>query len=392
MLPLDGMLVVSIDQAVAAPLASRHLADLGARVVKIERPDGGDFARRYDAAVQGMASHFIWLNRGKESVALDLKAEAGREVLGKLLERADVFLHNLGPGAVERLGFGADVLRKRHPRLIVCTMSGYGSTGPYRDKRAYDLLVQSEAALVAITGTPDHPAKAGIPVADIASGMYAFSNILAALLHRERFGEGTAFEVTMFDALVEWMGHPIYVTDYTGEDPPRVGLSHPVIAPYDAYPTKDGHEIVIGIQNDREWVRLATDVLGQPGLATDADFATNVARVRNRERVDDAVGGAMAQLTIDEAVAALDAAHIASARLNTVSDLLSHPQLEARDRWREVVTPVGTVRALRSAIEPVGESPILEVPSLGQHTDAVLREMGYSDQSLQALRDAHVIA
>ena len=392
MLPLDGMLVVSIDQAVAAPLASRHLADLGARVVKIERPDGGDFARRYDAAVQGMASHFIWLNRGKESVAVDLKAEAGREVLAKLLAHADVFLHNLGPGAVERLGFGADELRARHPRLVVCTMSGYGSTGPYRDKRAYDLLVQSEAALVAITGTPGHPAKAGIPVADIASGMYAFSNILAALIHRERFGEGAAFEVTMFDALVEWMGHPIYVTDYTGEDPPRVALSHPVIAPYDAYPTADGHEIVIGIQNDREWVRLATHILGKPELATDPEFATNVARVRNRQEVDDAVGAAMANLTIDEAVAALDAAQIASARLNTVSDLLQHPQLKARDRWREVKSPVGTVRALRSAIEPVGEAPIGEVPALGQHTDDVLRELGYSDQSLQHLRDMHVIA
>jgi itaconate CoA-transferase len=392
MLPLDGMLVVSIDQAVAAPLASRHLADLGARVIKIERPDGGDFARRYDAAVEGMASHFIWLNRGKESVAVDVKAEAGREILAQLLARADVFLHNLGPGAVERLGFGADTLRAKHPRLVICTMSGYGSTGPYRDKRAYDLLVQSEAALVSVTGTADHPAKAGIPVADIASGMYAFSNILAALIHRERYGEGTAFEVTMFDALVEWMGHPVYVTDYTGVDPPRVGLSHPVIAPYDAYPTKDGHEIVIGIQNDREWVRLANDVLRQPELATDADFATNVARVRNRERVDAAVGAAMAGLTIDQAVAALDAAHIASARLNTVSDLLKHPQLQARDRWREVVTPVGTVHALRSAIEPVGESPILEVPALGQHSDVVLRELGYSDQSILELRDLHVLA
>jgi crotonobetainyl-CoA:carnitine CoA-transferase CaiB-like acyl-CoA transferase len=392
MLPLDGMLVVSIDQAVAAPLASRHLADLGARVVKIERPDGGDFARRYDTAVNGMASHFVWLNRGKESLALDLKSDAGRAVLGRLLARADVFMHNLGPGAVERLGFGAEVLRREHPRLIVCTMSGYGSTGPYRDKRAYDLLVQSEAALVAVTGTPEHPAKAGIPVADIASGMYALSNILAAIIHRERFGGGTAFEVTMFDALVEWMGHPVYATASTGQDPPRVGLSHPVIAPYDAYPTADGHEIVIGIQNDREWVRLANDVLGQPALATDPDFATNVARVRNRERVDGAVAGAMAALTIDAAVAALDAARIASARLNTVSDLLVHPQLVARDRWREVPSPVGTIRALRSAIEPVGESPMLPVPDLGEHTDAVLRDLGYDAETIAELRATNVVA
>jgi len=380
------MLVVSIDQAVAAPLAARHLADLGARVIKIERPDGGDFARHYDSAVNGIASHFVWLNRGKESVALDLKTPAGRDVLQRLLARADVFLHNLGPGAVERLGFGADTLTAQHPRLVVCTMSGYGSTGPYRDKRAYDLLVQSEAGLVSVTGTPEHPVKAGIPVADIASGMYAATNILGALLHRERFGAGCAFEVTMFDALVEWMGHPVYATDHTGINPPRVGLSHPVISPYDAYPTADGHEIVLGIQNDREWVRLATDVLRQPGLATDPDYATNVARVRNREQVDAVVGAAIGQLDIDAAVAALDAAHIANARLNTVVDLLDHPQLAARDRWRTVATPAGPVRALRSAVEPVGESPMGAVPALGEHTDAVLRWLGMTDGEIAALR------
>jgi len=392
MRPLEGMLVVSIDQAVAAPIAARHLADLGARVVKIERPDGGDFARRYDAAVDGLASHFVWLNRGKESVAVDLKAAEGREVLAKLLDRADVFLHNLGPGAVERLGFGPDVLRARHPDLVVCTMSGYGSTGPYRDKRAYDLLVQSEAGLVSVTGTPDHPAKAGIPVADIAAGMYALTNILGALMRRERFGGGAAFEVTMFDALVEWMGHPIHVADSTGEQPPRVGLSHPVIAPYDAYPTADGHEIVLGIQNDREWVRLARDVLADPSLADDPDYATNVARVRNRDKVDAMVGAAMAALTVDEAVAALDAAQIANARLNDLADVLVHPQLEARDRWRTVMTPVGPIRALRSAVEPTGEVPLADVPSLGQHTDAVLAELGYLPDAVARLRDAHVVA
>ena len=385
--PLDGMVVVALEQAVAAPLASRHLADLGARVVKLERTDGGDFARHYDHAVHGLASHFVWLNRGKESVALDLKSEAGRDVLARLLERADVFLHNLGPGAVDRLGFASADLRARHPRLVVCAMSGYGSTGPYRDKRAYDLLVQSEAALVAVTGTPEHPAKAGIPVADIASGMYAFANVLAALLHRERTGEGTAFEVTMFDALVEWMGHPIYATEHTGEAPPRVGLSHPVIAPYDAYWTSDGHEVVIGIQNDREWVRLATDVLGKPELATDPDFSTNVARVRNRERVDEVVGAAVSKLSIDDAVRALDDAHIASARLNEVGDLIAHQQLVARDRWRAVATPVGRVRALRSPMEPVGESPMGPVPSLGQHTDAVLAELGYTIDEIAAMHD-----
>src|SRR3954467_11856105 len=271
MLPLDGMLVVAVEQAVAAPLATRHLADLGARVVKIERPDGGDFARHYDHAVNGLASHFVWLNRGKESIALDLKDPVSADVLERLLARADVFLHNLGPGAVDRLGFSSERLREVYPRLVICAMSGYGSTGPYRDKRAYDLLVQSEAGLVSVTGTAEHPAKAGIPVADIASGMYAFSNVLAALLHRERHGTGSAFEVTMFDALVEWMGHPVLATDHTGEPPPRVGLSHPVIAPYDAYPTADGHEVVVGVQNDREWVRLAREVLGRPDLAEDPD-------------------------------------------------------------------------------------------------------------------------
>jgi itaconate CoA-transferase len=392
MMPLDGMLVVSIDQAVAAPLAARHLADLGARVIKIERPDGGDFARGYDAAVRGEASHFVWLNRGKESIALDLKAAPGREVLDRLLTRADVFLHNLGPGAVERLGFGADQMVARHPDLVVCTMSGYGSTGPYRDKRAYDLLVQSEAGLVSLTGTPDHPVKAGIPVADIAAGMYALTNILGALMRRVRFGGGAVIEVTMFDALVEWMGHPVLVTDHTGAQPPRVGLSHPVIAPYDAYPTCDGHEVVLGIQNDREWVRLATEVIGDAALAEDPDYATNVARVRNREKVDAVVGAAMSRLTIEEAVSALDRARIASARLNTMADVLAHPQLVARDRWREVETPAGTIRALRSAVEPVGEVPLAPVPSLGQHTAAILDELGFNAEEIRELRDAGVVA
>lgn len=392
-MPLEGMTVVSIDQAVAAPLAARHLADLGARVIKVERPDGGDFARGYDAAVRGEASHFVWLNRGKESIAVDLKSVEGQDVLSRLLAKADVFLHNLGPGAVERLGFGAEELLSRHPSLVVCTMSGYGSTGPYRDKRAYDLLVQSEAGLVSLTGTPDHPAKAGIPVADIAAGMYALTNILGALMHRERFGgAGAVIEVTMFDALVEWMGHPILVTDHTGAQPPRVGLSHPVIAPYDAYPTSDGHEVVLGIQNDREWVRLATEVLGDPSLAVDPDYATNVARVRNREKVDGVVGAAMSRLTIDEAVDALDRARIASARLNTIADVLDHPQLVARDRWRQVRTPVGTIRGLRSAVEPVGEVPLAEVPSLGQHTEAILAEIGLNAEEVRQLRNRGVVA
>ena len=386
------MVVVALEQAVAAPLASRHLADLGARVIKIERVDGGDFARHYDHAVHGLASHFVWLNRGKESVALDLKSATGRDVLRRLIGTADVFLHNLGPGAVDRLGFPATELLEQHPRLVVCAMSGYGSTGPYRDKRAYDLLVQSEAALVAITGVPEHPAKAGIPVADIASGMYAFANVLGALLHRERTGVGSAFEVTMFDALVEWMGHPIYATEHTGEAPPRVGLSHPVIAPYDAYRTSDGHEVVIGIQNDREWVRLAEGVLQRPELATDPDFATNRARVANRARTDAVVAKALKTLTAQEAVRRLDAAQIASARLNTVEEFLDHPQLAARHRWREVDTPAGPIQGLLPVPVMSGvEMRMDPVPALGEHTDAVLRELGYDDERIRALHEEQAV-
>jgi itaconate CoA-transferase len=308
-----------------------------------------------------------------------------------LVAKADVFLHNLAPGAVQRLGFGSDILLQRHPQLVVCTMSGYGSTGNYRDKRAYDLLVQSEAGLVSITGAPDQPAKAGIPVADIAAGMYALTNILGALMQRERFGGGAAFEVTMFEALVEWMGHPIHVADHTGQQPPRVGLSHPVIAPYDAFPTADGHEVVLGVQNDREWARLARDVLHDPALADDPDYATNVARVRNRDKVDALVAAAVASLSIDEAVAALDAAQIANAHLNDLADVIAHPQLAARDRWREVMTPVGMVRALRGPVEPTGEVPMHAVPDLGEHTDAILRELGYDDAQVAQLRDQSIV-
>jgi len=391
-LPLEGITVVSLEQAVAAPLATRHLADLGARVVKVERPDGGDFARSYDSAVRGMASHFVWLNRSKESITLDLKHPAGCEVLADLLAGADVFVQNLGPGACARLGFSAATLTARHPKLITCDMSGYGPAGPYRDKRAYDLLVQAETALVSLTGTPEHPAKTGIPTADIAAGMYAFSGILAALLLRERTGRGTAVEVSMFDALAEWMGHPMYITAHTGQAPPRAGLSHPVIAPYDAYPAGDGGQVVIGIQNDREWARLAAQVLGRPDLATDPDFATNQARVRNRGRVDAAVAEGLAGLTRAEAIKRLEDAGIATASLNTVHDLLDHPQLAERDRWREITTPVGRLAALLPPATFAGTEPRMgPVPDLGQHTEPILRSLGYDDQRITALRDEGVI-
>lgn len=392
MQPLDHITVVSLEQAVAAPLATRHLADLGARVIKVERPDGGDFARAYDSGIRGMASHFVWLNRGKESLTLDLKHPEGRAVLARLVADADVFLQNLAPGATERLGFGAATLTARHPRLVVCDMSGYGPTGPYRDKRAYDLLVQSESALVSVTGTPEHPSKTGVPAADIGAGMYAFSTVLAALLLRERTGTGAALEISMFDALTEWMGHPLYLTQHTGEAPPRVGLSHPIIAPYDAFPTGDGQQVVVGVQNDREWSRLATQVLERPELATDPDFATNQARVRNRARVDAAVTEGLARLTREEAVARLEEAGIANARLRTVPELVDHPQLIARERWREIDSPVGKLPTVLPPMNFAGISPRLgPVPALGEHTEPILRALGYDDARISGLRDERVI-
>ncbi|HJQ47239.1 MAG TPA: CaiB/BaiF CoA-transferase family protein [Amycolatopsis sp.] len=390
-LPLEGFTVVSLEQAVAAPLATRHLADQGARVIKVERVDGGDFARAYDTAVRGMASHFVWLNRGKESVALDLKSEEGAGLLRDLIARADVFLQNLAPGAAARLGLDADTLRAARPELVVVDMSGYGASGPYRDRRAYDLLVQSETGLVSITGTPEAQAKTGIPTADIAAGMYAYSGVLSALLRRARTGEGAHLEVSMFDAMAEWMGHPLYLAAHTGEQPPRAGLSHPIISPYDAYPTADG-EVLIGIQNDRGWVRLVTEVLGRPELADDPDFATNVARVRNRDRVDEAVAAGTKEMDSAGLVRRLDAAGIASAQVNTLRELIEHPQLSERDRWREVDTPVGTVSAILPPVTFADvEARMGAIPALGEHTDAVLAELGVEAGTLKSLRARGIV-
>ena len=391
MLPLEGFTVVSLEQAVAAPLATRHLADQGARVIKIERVDGGDFARAYDTTVRGMGSHFVWLNRGKESVALDVKSDEGADLLRGLIGRADVFLQNLAPGSAARLGLDAGTLRAARAELIVVDMSGYGSSGPYRDRRAYDLLVQSEAGLVSITGSPEAQAKTGIPAADIAAGMYACSGVLSALLRRARTGEGAHLEVSMFDAVAEWMGHPMYLAAHTGEQPPRSGLSHPIIAPYDAYPTSDG-EVLIGIQNDRGWVRLVTEVLGRPELAGDPDFATNVARVRNRDRVDAAVAASTKEMTSADLVRRLDAAGIASARVNTLAELIAHAQLSERDRWREVDTPVGPISGLLPPVTFADvEARMGAVPALGEHTDAVLRELGVTGETLESLRARGIV-
>ncbi|MET8379447.1 CaiB/BaiF CoA transferase family protein [Streptomyces microflavus] len=393
-LPLDGITVVAVEQAVAAPFATRQLADLGARVIKVERPDGGDFARGYDTAARGLASHFVWCNRGKESLAVDLKDPRGLAVVRELVAGADVFVQNLAQGAAARLGLDAATLCAAHPRLVAVDISGYGESGPYAHKRAYDMLVQCEAGLVSVTGTAEQPVKAGIPAADIAAAMYAFSGVLAALLRRGTTGRGGPVEVSMLDALAEWMGHPLHQGMHGAPLPPRTGLAHSVIAPYDAYGTADGEQVLLSVQNDREWRRLAEQVLVQPELADDPDFATNTARTANRKRTDKVVGRALARLTGREALDALDAAGIACARLNTVADVAAHPQLAARDRWREVESPVGPLRVLLPPITlPGGAEPSMgAVPALGEHTDELLRALGMTDEQTSVLRRDGVIA
>jgi formyl-CoA transferase len=389
-LPLDGITVVSLEQAVAAPLATRHLADLGARVVKVERVGDGDFARDYDSAVLGLAAHFVWLNRGKESFAVDLKAPAGVDAVKSLIAGADVFLQNLAPGAVDRLGLGADELRADHPELIVVNMSGYGTDGPMRDRKAYDLLVQSESGLCSITGTPETAVKTGIPTSDIAAGMYALTSIQAALLRRYRTGMGATIDVSMFDATAEWLGYPMYLQMYQDRQVPRMGLAHTSIAPYDKYPTADG-EILIGVQNDRGWRTLA-EVLGMPELADDPRYATNVERVARREEVDKLVGDATSAYVSADLDDKLAAAGIPAARLRDLSGLIEHPQLSERDRWREVQTQAGPVRAIRPPMNFRDvELPMGPVPGLGQHTDAVLAGLGLTDEQVAGLREAGIV-
>ncbi|GAB2912351.1 CaiB/BaiF CoA transferase family protein [Streptomyces heilongjiangensis] len=393
-LPLDGLTVVAVEQAVAAPFATRQLADLGARVIKVERVDGGDFARGYDTAAGGLASHFVWCNRGKESLALDLKDPRGLDVVRRLVADADVFVQNLAHGAAARLGLDAATLCAAHPRLVAVDISGYGASGPYADKRAYDMLVQCEAGLVSVTGTPEQPVKAGVPAADIAAGMYAFSGVLAALVRRGTTGRGGPVEVSMLEALAEWMGHPLHHTLHGGTPPVRTGLAHAVIAPYDAYPTADGGRVLLSVQNDREWRRLAEQVLGRPELAGDPAFATNPARVAHRDRTDEVVAKALGVLDADEAMARLEAAGIACARLRDVRELAEHPQLAARDRWREVGSPVGPLRALLPPITLPGgdEARMGAVPALGEHTESLLRAVGMTGDEIAALRRDGVVA
>jgi len=373
-LPLAGIIVIALEQAVAGPFATRQLADLGARVIKIERPGTGDFARGYDHSVLGQASYFVWLNRGKESVELDLKSPAGQSALAQLLARADVLVQNLAPGAAARLGLGPAGLLARHPRLICCSISGYGSDGPYAYKKAYDLLVQCEAGLLSVTGTPDSPCKAGISVADIAAGMYGYSGVLTALYERERTGRGSSFEVSLLDALGEWMSQPCYYGAYGGREVGRSGARHASIAPYGPYAALGG-QVFLGLQNDREWSVLCERVLKRPDLVADGRFATNPDRVANDGELTPIIEEALRGRTPEEVVGLLDAAGIASARLRTPTEFAAHPQLIERDRWRVVDTPAGVVRALLPPVTVTGrEAAMRAVPSLGQHTESVLAE------------------
>lgn len=373
-LPLEGVTVVALEQAVAAPFATRQLADLGARVVKVERA-AGDFARGYDETVKGMSSYFAWLNRGKESVVLDIKDAQDRALLDRLLARADVFVQNLAPGAVTRLGLDGGTLRTRHPRLITCSISGYGTEGPYRTKKAYDLLVQCEAGLVSVTGTQEFPAKAGISVADVAAGMYAYTGVLTALYERERTGAGTSFDVAMLDALGEWTSQPYLYAYYGGAPPPRTGARHASISPYGPFQAGDGGQVFIGVQNEREWAVLCSEVIGRPDLVQDFRFVRNSARVENDAALRVLIEDSLRALTAEQVAVRLDEVGIANAALRTMHEFADHPQLAARERWREVGSPVGPVRSLLPPVSVAGrEAAMGSIPELGQHTAAIRAE------------------
>jgi len=384
--PLDGITVVALEQVIAGPFATRQLAELGARVIKVERPGSGDAARAYDRTVQGLSSHFVWTNRSKESLALDVKHPAAGEILSRLLERADVFLQNLAPGAVERLGLGSAALRSRYPRLIWCGISGYGPTGPYARKKAYDLLVQCEAGLLSVTGTPEEPAKAGIPVADIAAGMYAYSSILAALLRRARSGEGATLDITMFEALGEWMGFPAYFTAYGGSAPPRSGAHHATIVPYGPFQAGDGGTVFLSVQNEREFARFCELVLKNGDLFKDPRFASSPARQENRQALHARIKKSFSEMTTPEVIERLEAAGIANARLNSMEQFWRHPQLEARARWTKVGSPAGEIDALKPPANLDAMEPRMDpVPALGEHSRAILAELGYSAAEISRL-------
>ncbi|MFT3760867.1 CaiB/BaiF CoA transferase family protein [Thauera sp.] len=377
-LPLEGVTVVSLEHAVAAPFATRHLADLGARVIKVERPGVGDFARAYDHRVDGEASYFVWANRSKESLTLDVKQPEAQEILHKLLAKADVLVQNLAPGAAARLGLSYEALAPQNPGLIVCDISGYGDGGPYTEKKAYDLLIQSESGFLSVTGSPEEQAKAGISIADISAGMYAYTNILGALIQRGRTGRGRRIEIAMIDSMVEWMGFPLYYA-YKGQEPPRrCGAAHATIYPYGPFRSGDGRTVMLGLQNEREWAVFCDKVLKDPAVAADARFASNAQRVANRDALRSLIEQSFASLSAEEVLARLDEAGIANANVNSMSDIWAHPQLQARKRWTTVDSPVGPLPALQPP-GMGGEYPARmdPVPALGAHTDAILAELGY---------------
>ena len=397
MQPLKGITVVTLEHAIAAPFATRQLADMGARVIKIERPGVGDFARGYDERVKGLASHFVWTNRSKESLTLDVKHEEAQKVLMRLiLEEADVVVQNLAPGAAARLGVSFEALSKVKPGIIVCDISGYGddptNPGPYRDKKAYDLLIQSEAGFVSITGTPETPAKAGNSMADIAAGMYAYTNILAALMHRQQTGEGQRIDVSMLESLTEWMSYPLYYAFDGAPPPPRTGASHATIYPYGPFAAGDGKTVMLGLQNEREWKIFCDKVLLQPELAAEARFASNAKRSAARDELSALILQAFASLTAAQVAERLETAGIANAQVNTMAEVWAHPQLKARERWRQVQTSAGAIPAL---LPPGswqhGEPRMDAVPALGQHTDAILSRYGYSAEAIAALREQGVV-
>ncbi len=385
--PLDGITVVSLEHAIAAPFCTRQLADLGARVIKIERPGAGDFARAYDTRVRGQSSHFVWTNRSKESLTLDLKNPDAMAVLSSLLQSADVLVQNLAPGAAARMGLSFEALSPKHPKLIVCDISGYGEDGPYRDKKAYDLLIQSEAGMLSVTGTPEDPSKTGNSIADIAAGMYAYTNILSALLLRGKTGQGSHIDVSMLEALTEWMGYPLYYAYEGATPPPRSAASHASIYPYGPFAAGDGGTVMLGLQNEREWKVFCDVVLGDAALANDPRFCTNALRSENRAQLKQLIVGMFARMSTSDVEARLDQAQIANARMNDMAGVWAHPQLKARERWHNVGSPAGDIPALL----PPGRNNCYDyrmdpVPAVGEHTEAILRELGLDDAAVQALR------
>lgn len=393
MKPLQGITVVTLEHAIAAPFCTRQLADLGARIIKIERPGVGDFARGYDERVSGLASHFVWTNRSKESLTLDVKHDEAQKILQRLImEEADIVVQNLAPGAAARLGLSYEILSAAKPGIIVCDISGYGGNGPYRDKKAYDLLIQSEAGFLSVTGTDDQPSKAGPSIADISAGMYAYSSILAALLQRERTGRGQHLDISMLECLVEWNSYPLYYAYEGAAPPPRTGASHATIYPYGPFPAGDGKTVMLGLQNDREWTLFCQKVLLSPALASDPRFLTNSKRSAARNEIRALIVAAFSTLTSAEVVARLDAAQIANANVNDMHAVWAHPQLQARERWRQVDSPAGKIPALLPPGSWEDEPPRMDaVPALGQHTEAILKSLAYSDKQIADMRAAHAI-